>query len=211
LSAKEKMSAVILAGGKSSRMGQNKMFLPLGGKPVILHLLEVVKQVFAECIVVTDEPALYQNYAVKVVQDIIVCREKNSLTGIHAGLFTAQYPFAFMLAGDMPFVQPQVLSYLCTYADDCDVVVPKEGRFYQPLCAIYHKNCLPLIEKQLRDGIFRIDRFFPQVRLCEVDIIELKHFDPKGYTFFNINTPEDYVKACKIYQMLQCQGQFSGR
>jgi len=210
LAGKEKMTAVVLAGGKSSRMGQNKMFLPLGGKPVISHLLEVLKQIFTECIVVTDEPALYQNYGVKVVQDIIVCREKNSLTGIHAGLFCAKYPYAFMLAGDMPFVQPRVLKYLCTFAADCDVVVPKEGKFYQPLCAIYHKNCLPFIEEQLVNGIFRIDRFFPKVRLCEVDVNELKTFDPKGYTFFNINTPEDYARACEIYQLIRPTQKFSG-
>lgn len=205
MDVQEKMTAVVLAGGRSSRMGVNKMFLPLGDKPVILHLLEVVKRIFAECIVVTDEPALFQNYGVKVVQDILVCREKNSLAGIHAGLFYASYHYAFILAGDMPFVRPQVIKHLCTYANGCDVIVPKEGKFFQPLCAIYHKNCLPLIEEQLANGIFRIDRFYPKVRLCEVDVNELKQFDPEGYTFFNINTPEDYTQAGRIYEVLRSQ------
>ena len=189
------MSAVILAGGKSSRMGRDKLFLPLGGKPVIEHLLDVVLALFAHCIVVTGDPEAYRGFAVEVVPDQIVGSQKNALTGIHAGLTKAPTPYAFVVAGDMPFLVPGVARYLCSQADGFDVTVPLEGDYYQPLCAVYHKNCLPFMERLLLLQRFKVTSFFADVRMRAIISAELRPFDPEAISFLNVNTPEDYRLA----------------
>lgn len=192
------LTAVILAGGKSSRMGKNKLLLPLGDRPLIGHLIARLQDRFARLLVVTDEPALYRSFPVQAVEDIIICPVKNSLTGIHAGLKHAQTPYSFLVAGDMPFVHPAVVEFLCAQADNYDVTVPREGQYYQPLCAVYHQNCILPIEQQLAQENYRIVSFFRQVRVQPVAVAELMRFDPTGLSFFNVNTPEDYQDALRI-------------
>ncbi|HZK25580.1 MAG TPA: molybdenum cofactor guanylyltransferase [Oscillospiraceae bacterium] len=189
------MTAVILAGGKSSRMGQNKLFLPLGEQPVIGNLISRLQGKFAQLLVVTDEPDLYGGFPVKVVSDEIICPVKNSLTGIHAGLKYAQTPYSLLVAGDMPFVHPAVVDYLCRQAKNFDVIVPQEGHYFQPLCAVYHQNCISPIEQQLAQENYRIVGFFKYVRVQAIAMDKLMSLDPTGLTFFNINTPDDYQRA----------------
>ena len=190
-----KMSAVILAGGRSSRMGENKLLLPLGSRTVIGHLIHTLKQLFAEVIVVTDTPSLYRPFPVRVACDLIRSQQKNSLTGIHAGLTAAKHEYCMVVAGDMPFVMDDVISSLCGKCDGFDITIPREGEYFQPLCAVYHKNCLPHIEKMLAAGRYKIAGFFPNVRTHCVDTAELAFFDPDQISFFNVNTPQDYQRA----------------
>lgn len=189
------MSAVILAGGKSSRMGKNKLLLSLGDMPLIGHLIHTVTGMFTECIVVTDTPEAYAQYPVRLTQDIIICAEKNSLTGIHAGLTAAKHDYSLVIGGDMPFVQASVLEHLCRCAEGYDVAIIRDGPHFQPLCAVYHKNCLPHIEALLRAGRFKILGFFPHVRVRFVEMGDILPLDPEGITFFNVNTPGDYARA----------------
>ncbi|MCW3489148.1 molybdenum cofactor guanylyltransferase [Dethiobacter alkaliphilus] len=190
-----KMSAVILAGGKSSRMGRDKLLLPLGGKPLISHVLDTLQGLFAECILVTDRPQSFSGFAVRVTEDLIRRPEKNSLAGIHAGLSMACHDYVLAVAGDMPFINRDVLLYLCSRGSDEDVVIFRDGPHFQPLCAIYHKNCLPHIEDMLNKGHYKVADFFPSVRVREVDVSSLQPLDPGRISFFNVNAPEDYEKA----------------
>jgi molybdopterin-guanine dinucleotide biosynthesis protein A len=192
------MSAVILAGGRSSRMGKNKLLIPLGDKPLIGHLIDTASLLFAEVIVVTDEPDTYSQFPVLTTRDLILCPQKNALAGIHAGLVTSQTPYVFVAAGDMPFVQSELLQYLCGQADGYDVTVPREGKHFQPLCSVYHKNCIPEIERLLLSGGYKIADFFAHVRVRHIDSIQLRPYDPELVSFFNINTPEDYRRAQEL-------------
>ncbi|MDW7649823.1 MAG: molybdenum cofactor guanylyltransferase [Bacillota bacterium] len=194
----KEMSAVILAGGKSSRMGENKLLMPLGEKPVIGHLTDTLKNLFGECIMVTDTPDAYVSFPVRVVQDKICCAQKNSLAGIHAGLVAATHDYIMVVAGDMPFVRDDVLSYLCNKCEGYDVTIPREGEYLQPLCAVYHKNCLPQMEKLLTVKNYKVTAFFPFMRVRYVDMADLVPFDREQLTFLNINTPEDYKKALAV-------------
>jgi len=129
------------------------------------------------------------------------------LAGIHAGLIHADNEYTFTVAGDMPFLQRQVVAYLCSLREGYDVVVPREGKYYQPLCAVYRKSCLPLIERQLEERRFRIIEFFPNVRVRAVDSAELKRYDPDNISFFNINTPQDYQLALQMIKRMQREGE----
>ncbi|MCR3922269.1 MAG: molybdenum cofactor guanylyltransferase, partial [Firmicutes bacterium] len=88
--------------------------------------------------------------------------------------------------------------YLCSQADGYDVSVVKDGAYYQPLCAIYHKNCLPFIEQQLAHYQYRVANFFANVHVRAIEMSELIPLDQDGISFLNINTPDDYRIAQEI-------------
>lgn len=193
------MSAVILAGGRSSRMGENKLLLPLGGSTVIGTLLATLTGLFAECVLVTDHPDAYREWPVRLAADIVAGPQKNSLTGIHAGLTVSANPYNFVVAGDMPFVAPELIRSLTARCDGYDVVIPRQGEHFQPLCAVYHRNCLPPIADLLARERYKILDFFPAVRVRCVDAAELVSYDRELWSFFNVNTPEDYRLALEQY------------
>ena len=171
------------------------MQLPLGSDTIIGRVINVISEQFAETVVVTDEPHLYAHKPVRTERDVFCCGEKNSLTGIHAGLVTAKHAYCMVVAGDMPFVRPELIRYLCELADGYDVTIPQEGKHFQPLCAIYHKNCLPYIEALLQVENYKVANFFTQAHVRYVDAVTLLPFDQELYSFFNINTSEDYQRA----------------
>ncbi|MBS3947415.1 MAG: molybdenum cofactor guanylyltransferase [Dethiobacter sp.] len=189
------MSAVVLAGGRSSRMGENKLLLPLGDSTVIGTLLATLTGLFAECVLVTDHPDAYRDWPVHITADLISGPQKNSLTGIHAGLSVSTSSYNLLVAGDMPFVVPELLCRLAALSGGYDVVVPQQGAHYQPLCAVYHKNCLPHITALLARNQYKILDFFSAVRVRRVDVAELVPYDRQLLSFLNVNTPEDYRLA----------------
>ncbi len=192
------MSAVVLAGGTSARMGKNKLLLPLGKSTVVGTLLATLSGLFAECVVVTDHPDAYRDWPVRLAADIIVGTQKNSLTGIHAGLSASARPYSFVVAGDMPFVAAGVIRHLATQCDGYDIVMPQQDSHYQPLCAVYHKNCLPHVAALLAQEHYKISDLLPVVRVRTVVASELMPYDPEMLSFFNVNTPEDYLLAQKL-------------
>jgi molybdenum cofactor guanylyltransferase len=193
-----KMSAVVLAGGDSTRMGENKMLMPMKGKPLISHVVDTLTALFDETVVVAARPEDFQWLPVRVVGDMIVGLRKNSLAGIHAGLSHAHNPDALVVGGDMPFLRPQLLTRLCEEAAGFDVAIPREGPHLQPLCAVYHKNCLPHIENLLRRQDYKITGFFPKVQVRYVDAGLLRAYDPGLLSFYNINTPAEYRRALRL-------------
>ncbi len=189
------ISAVVLAGGKSTRMGENKLLLPLGAGTIVSNLISTLSGLFSECVVVTDHPHNYASLPVRITGDLISSPQKNSLVGIHAGLSVSQTAYSLVLAGDMPFVKPALLQELCDRTEGFDVVIPRQGQYLQPLCALYHKNCLPYIEKLLANNHYKILDFYPYVNVRSVDVEELRPYDSELLSFFNVNTPEDYRQA----------------
>lgn len=190
-SAHTSCCAVILAGGRNTRMaGRNKAFLEVGGRTILDRLIAILKPLFGEILLVTREPELYRDYPVRVVQDIHAARA--SLTGIHAGLTYATTAFAFVVPCDLPFLRPALIQTLLSQIEiepEVDVVVPLIDGYYEPLCAIYSKRCLPAIENQLQREEFQIKRFFSHVRVKTVAEDLLKHADERMASFFNVNTP----------------------
>lgn len=182
--------AVILAGGLNSRMGgNNKAFLEVGGQPIVNRLLDTIAPFFEEILLVTRQPESYADLPVRIVTDIYPAR--SSLTGIHAGLKNAAAPLAFVLPCDAPFVQPNLISFLIGEIEpSLDVIVPLIDSHYEPLCAIYSKRCLPLIEDQLDRDDFTILNFYDQVNLKTIPAQRIKTADHDMISFYNVNTPE---------------------
>ncbi|PLX95436.1 MAG: hypothetical protein C0621_03725, partial [Desulfuromonas sp.] len=122
--------------------------------------------------------------------DIYVAQ--GALAGVHAAVHHARNDKVFVVACDMPSLNPEVVSALCEHADEGDVVLPVGEDGAQPLHALYDKRCLPAMERVLDAGQRRIVRFFNAVTVVEVPAASLNHLDPQQCSFRNINTPEEY-------------------
>ena len=199
-------SAVILSGGLATRMeGQNKAFLEVGGHTILDRLLASLQPHFQEILLVTRQPELYATALVEVVVDLYEAR--SSMTGIHAGLVQARADFIFVVPCDTPLLQPAVIRLLLdALKPDLDVLVPLLGEHYEPLCAIYSKRCIPMIEAQLDGGNYRIFDFFHQVNVKTLSTEQIRAADPDLLSFFNVNTPSALL-ACQSLLQKQDQGQ----
>lgn len=190
------MTAVILAGGKSRRLGGiDKPLISIGGQRIIDRTFQVVSHCCREVIISSNNPQPYRKFPVAIIPDLHP--NKGALGGIYSCLEQSFFPYALILAGDMPFISAAAIRYLWSRHKDYDVILPKSDDGHQPLHAIYHKNCRQAIKEQLDADKLKISGFFPHVRILE--ILTEQHpscFGP-GY-FFNLNTPDDVKKAQQL-------------
>lgn len=183
----QKTGLIILAGGKSSRMGEDKAFLAFGEVSLIEHIINMGRQSgIKDIIVVANDVEKYSYLDVNVVSDFYP--GMGPLAGIHSGLIHSNSFTNFIVPCDMPFVSTKIISKLFNEKEDCQVVVPMMDGKYQPLTAIYTKNCIAHIEDLLKANITKVIRLYDLVKTCYVELEE-------DIGFFNINTPEDYLRA----------------
>ncbi len=188
------VSGVILAGGKSRRMGGSpKALIPFGERPLIQHIVERVQSVLPDCLVVTNSPELYAFLGTPMVGDAFA--EGGSLGGIYSGLAAAPGDAAFCVACDMPFLSAGLIAYLAARAGEADVVIPDAAGELQPLHAVYGKACLPAMERRLRAGQLKIAGVFDEVRVLGVPAEVVARFEAPELAFMNLNTPDDLARA----------------
>ncbi len=193
------LSAVILAGGDSKRMGTNKAFLTLDNACMIDLIVEKLAGMFHEVLIVTDRGRDFQHLNAVIVSDIIKQGEKNALRGIHAGLFHVSSPASFFMACDMPFLSPPLIHFMSQYALQYDAVIPRVGEYFQPLFAFYHRRVLDRITRSLEQENFKITDFYAGLNMKEIDEASVRRYDPGMRSFFNINTREDYEQAQSLF------------
>ena len=186
---KESITGIILAGGKSSRMGQDKAFILFSGRPLIEVVIENLSSLFKNLLIISNNQSLYAKYEIEVQPDIL--EGKGPLGGIHAGLHFSKTKYAFVTACDMPYLNPELVRFLSNETGDYDVIIPEFRQRLEPLCAIYSSNCIEPIEKHLSSGNLKITDFISQVNTCVINEKDVRSFDPEGLSFVNINTPED--------------------
>lgn len=190
------ISGVILAGGESRRMQVNKAFLAEAGRPLIEIIREKVAAVAAEVIIVTNDPTAYLEVAAdQIVTDLIPRR--GPMSGIHAGLKAASFSAIFVTACDMPFITPSLINLLCRKMEEteAEAVVPFWQEKWQPLCALYHKSCLPAVERCLEEGRLKVTSFYPYIRVQPLTEDEIATVGDPQRLFFNVNRPEDWELA----------------
>lgn len=199
-------SAVILAGGLNSRMqGRNKAFLRVAGKTILDRLLDNLRPLFSEIVLVTRQPQLYRQISLRIVRDIYEAR--SSLTGIHAGLRAIRNLHAFVVPCDAPFLNPALVSLLVRKSRPrIDVVAPRVDGYLQALCTVYSKTCIPFIERQIENGAYKIVDFWGRVRVQAVSARSIRAVDPEMYSFFNVNTPADLEICQRIAAALEDTG-----
>lgn len=190
------MTGIILAGGESKRMGQDKSFLKVGEKTIIERTIVTLSKVFEDILIVTNSPDRYKSLGCRVCTDIIP--GKNSLGGIYTGLEVAPTEHSFFAACDMPFLNESLIKYLARFIKDFDVVIPKPANAFEPLHAVYSKACIPYIKQQIEEDNLCVFDFFPFVKVKEIGDGELDLLDPEKTAFLNVNTKEDLQKAFYI-------------
>lgn len=198
------VTGVILAGGAARRFGSDKLKYNFGGRPLVLVTAACLGQVFSRLLAVTDRPEIFADLPegippVETTPDAMVCSARNAMVGVYTGLVRASTEWIFAVAGDMPFLQPPLIRYLTGSARDTfDMVIPMHGtddELQEPLCALYHRRCIPHLEELLRAERYSFLTLVPRVRVATVREPDLRRFDPDLRSFFNINRREDVRKA----------------
>lgn len=189
-----KVTGVIQAGGKSTRMGgRPKALLDLGGRRIIERVIDVVSAVVSDVLVVTNTPELYAFLGVPMVPDAYP--DHGSLGGIYSGLRAASGDAAFTVACDMPFLHRDVVRLVVSRAEEADVVIPRSGEQLETLHAAYGKRCLAPMEARLAAGRLKIVGFFDDVRVVEIPERDVARYRDPAITFMNVNTPEELALA----------------
>lgn len=187
-------SVAILAGGQSRRMGRDKAGLRLGGLSLIERVLAAVVPLACPSFIVARQESDHAHLGLPVVAD------RHPGAGPLGGLCTALHhtttPSLLLLACDLPFLTPAFLRFLAAHPGAHQVLLPRSAEGPQPLCARYSRGCLPAVEAALARGERRMGAFHPAVDLGWLEPGEWQPFDPQGLLFANLNTPEEYQRAC---------------
>jgi molybdenum cofactor guanylyltransferase len=189
----------ISAGGKSSRMGTDKAFVHILGKPLIEHLIERVADVGQEeTLLITNRLADYAHLTLPMYKDVLP--DKGSLGGIYSAIYHSSHPYTLVLACDMPFVSTDLLRYMAALraGDQYDVIVPRVAGYPQGLHALYSRDCLEPIRQRLEADELKVVSFYDDVRVRYIDEDEYKAFNEKGLAFYNVNTPDELKEARKL-------------
>jgi molybdopterin-guanine dinucleotide biosynthesis protein A len=194
----ELISAAVLAGGMSSRLGFPKAWLRLGsGRTLIEDTVAKLRRLSDDVMVVANEPA-FEVRGARRVADLVPGAA--SLGGIHTAVARAKRDRVVVVGCDMPFLSIRLLSYLVSLSSEVDVVAPRIEGYPEPLHAVYGRGCLPAIEPRARGGQLKIIGFYADVRVRYVDEPELRRIDPELRSFRNVNTPELVQEALAIIE-----------
>lgn len=166
----------------------------MGNDTILNHSLELFAKLFKETILVVNDPKDFTGPDLMVVTDIIPAR--CSLAGLHTGLFYASFPWSYVLACDVPFASEAIIRYLLSNRKPGkEIIIPRTREGIEPLSALYHKSCLPFIERNLAENRFMIKKFFRPRKVWEIQPQELEKIDPQMRFKFNVNTPQDLAMA----------------
>jgi molybdenum cofactor guanylyltransferase len=194
------ISCIILAGGKSIRFGHDKILEKINNISLLDQVISTVQPICRDIIIVTANERAFTHLAnrnnIKIVQDIIP--GMGSLGGIYTGLVESKTHQNLVLAADMPFLNGALLRYMINAAEGYDLTLPHVNNWYEPLHAIYSKNCIAPAKALFDQGKRVIVELFNYVKVRYVEAEEINRYDPEHLSFFNINTPQDMERALKI-------------
>lgn len=202
----QQIVGVILAGGKSQRMGTDKAFLEVGGIPLIQRILEVLTPIFRTVAIVAKELQKFECAAkdVKRVRDLFP--EQHALGGIYTALRAFPGKECFVFACDLPFLNPDLIRCMIQRFNGCDLLLPKSRSGLEPLHAIYGKGCVKVLEDKIRRGDWRLENLAGFVRSEILDPNALHSFDPEELSVTNVNTPGEFRGLMHISQRRQYDG-----
>ena len=193
-----KTTGIILAGGKSSRMGTNKALLTINGKTVIERIVNQLDQIVDEIIVVTNQFHDYEFLQLPMVED--KWKGMGPLAGIQAGLNAATTERNLVVACDMPFISIDLGKYLLSLLDQYQAAVPEISGQLHPLFAAYRKDTLEAISKSLNENQLRIRQLLHtiHVKIIKNELLDSLGISTEEIYFFNMNHRDEYHKALTI-------------
>jgi molybdopterin-guanine dinucleotide biosynthesis protein A len=193
------MTSIILAGGKSSRLGQSKALKIIEGKSLIQWVIDHLAILSTEIIIATargEAIPCSSSIRMKTVADIYP--RKGPLAGIYSGLIASSSSRAVVVGCDTPFLSVDLLEHMSQLSSTFDIVVPRIKRKVEPLCAVYSTSCLAPIQMLLERNELAIRKLFGMVKVKYVEEDEINRFDPEHLSFFNINSQNDLERARKL-------------
>jgi molybdopterin-guanine dinucleotide biosynthesis protein A len=189
------VTGVLLAGGKSRRMGEDKRHLVVGEQTLLERGLRVLQSIFREVLVVIAQDSPPLSIDARVVRDLVP--DCGSLGGLYTGLTQATTPYIFVVACDMPFLNQPVIAQFTSRKAIADIVMAKlDGRLH-PMHALYSKRCVPALEEMIRAKQLKIQEIVSKLslRVRYVTEADLLTIDPSGRSFYNVNTVADLEAA----------------
>ena len=189
------VTGVLLAGGKSTRMGSDKVNLEVSGQTVFERSLDFLQQLFSRVIIASNRPELALP-GIPAIPDIF---PGSALGGIFTGLKSAETDWVFVTPCDMPYPDSRIVELLFRLHEGADAIVPLTPSGYEPVFAFYHKKCLPVFEDALKRGRKSIFALYPQLN---VRFLEWQNM-PADWekSMLNINTPEDLERVKKDHEL----------
>lgn len=182
------MTAIVLAGGESLRMGKDKAFMEFKGKSLIQRTLDTLIPLFNDRMIIAKKREPFLSFGVPVYVDIYP--DGGPMGGIYTGLFQSKGP-VFAVACDMPFLNPEVIRFLTEKLNHFDAVVLKSPDGLHPLHGVYSRGVLPSMEKLLKKREVKMMDFLKRINTLVIPVAEIRHLDPDLKCLTNINTPEE--------------------
>ena len=190
---------IVLAGGKSKRLGRNKINEVIGDTTLFNRVITVLSAFKGTIIIVTAEdstiPDNFTYPKIKMVHDLYP--GKGMIGGIITGLSVSKNYYNLVVACDMPFLNTDLLRYMISITEDNDLVAYKNKNELEPLHAIYSKNCLPILKEIMQNNL-RIFEMLDRIKVRYLSSMEINRYDPKNISFFNVNTEADLRIANNI-------------
>ncbi len=196
------VSGVLLAGGQSRRMGQDKRLVLVDGVSLFQRVLSIFEQVFTETIVVVAQhSSVTEGLSHRVVTDVIP--GKGPVGGLHTGLFYSREPFVFLAACDMPFLEIALIQRICQLSkesDNADACMFELSTGIQPMQGVYSQKCISSLESMIRNDQLSMQGLLnrTELKVQTLDQAKIEDLDPNFVSFMNINTPSDLEMANKL-------------
>lgn len=179
-------TGIILAGGKSSRMGKNKALLSVDGKKIIELIAAILKRIFKDVIIISNSKEDFKFLGLQIFEDIYP--GLGPLAGIHSGLINSSSEKNFIISCDLPLITEEVIKYISEFKSDKTAIIFKKDEQYQYLCGIYMKALIPALGNALTEKRLKMYSFIKEI---DAEIVDASIFPEE--VFFNLNTPEDYL------------------
>ncbi len=192
-----KIGGIVLCGGKSSRMGQPKAWLPFGPEAMLQRVVRILSNIVSPIVVVAAQGQALPDLPAGVE----IARDEDQglgpLAGLAAGLAAlgGRVDAAYASACDVPFLKPAFIAHIIATLEDYDLALPRDGRFHHPLAAVYRMRLVPTIRELIAANRLRPYFLLEKVRAREIDVADLRDVDPDLASLRNINTPEEYAAA----------------
>jgi molybdopterin-guanine dinucleotide biosynthesis protein A len=184
-------TAIILAGGKSKRMGFDKSQMEICGQPIVALIIKQLRKVFDDIIVVTNKPAAFSGLDARITKDLL--KGSGPLGGIHAGLRLSKSRYAFLTACDMPIISPEYAKFMTEVAEKelPHAVISEKVDWIEPFHALYSKDLADDIKENVEKGVFRIFDVLENKNVIKISEDKVREYSPDLSIFTNLNHVKD--------------------
>ena len=201
----ERLDGVVLAGGRSRRLGIDKGLVRFGGVPLLRIVVERVAQVCREMVVAVDRPDRYEGLGLPARLVADESPGLGPLSGLQAGLRTCRTEYVLVAACDLPFLNVELLRHMARLPRSYQALVPwRDGR-WQPLHAIYARSCLEAVDTMAAAGGGSMQELLGRLNVRRLDEEEMDRLDPDGLSLVNLNERSDLDRARGLWKRLHQQ------